>query len=154
MITHILIPTDFSPTSMAAVDYGCDLAARLGARVTLLNVFAAGIVALPDAVYAPTDEELRMLEHAARSQLLAAAYQATRAGLRIDCVAVEGAPAETIVGYAKEHAADLVVMGTHGRRGLSHMLLGSVAEQVLRVSRCPVLTIGRVHGQAAHAAAL
>jgi nucleotide-binding universal stress UspA family protein len=154
MITHILIATDFSPPSMAAVDYGCDLAVQLGGRVTLLNVFSSGIVALPDAVYAPTEEELRMLEHAAKSQLLAVAYQATRAGLRIHCVAVEGVAAETIPEYARSHAVDLIVMGTHGRRGLSHALLGSVAEQVLRRAPCPVLTIGSKHASAAHAVAL
>jgi len=143
MITHILIPTDFSSPAAAAVEYGCDLAAQLGARVTLLNVYSGGIVALPDAVYAPTEEELHAIEHASRSQLLAVAYQATRAGLHIDCVPVEGSPAEMIAWAAREYRADLIVMGTHGRRGMSHLLLGSVAERVVRDAPCAVLTIGR-----------
>ena len=111
--------------------------------MTLLNVFSTGIVALPDAVYAPTEEELEMLAHAARSHLRGARLSAARAGLHIDVVAVEGAPADAIVRHAREHGSGLIVLGTHGRRGLSHALLGSVAEEVVRTAPCPVLTIGR-----------
>ncbi len=143
MIDHVLIPTDFSDTAEAAAQYGCELAARLGARVTLLNVFSPGIVALPDAVYAPTEDELEMLAHAARSHLSALAYGLTRAGLHIDVVAVAGVPSEAIGEWAGAHGVGLIVIGTHGRRGLAHALLGSVAERVVRTAPCPVLTVGR-----------
>lgn len=141
MIAHVLIPTDFSATADAAARYGCELAAQLGARVTLLHVFSSGVVALPDAVYAPTEEELRMLQDAAEAELRAAARHL--AGLRapIACRAVVGAPSDEIIAAAARLRADLIVMGTHGRRGLSHLLLGSVAERVLRTAPCPVLTV-------------
>jgi nucleotide-binding universal stress UspA family protein len=153
MIDHVLIPADFSDTAAAAAEYGCELAARLGARVTLLNVFSAGVVALPDAVYAPTEEELEMLAHAARSHLAALAYKLTRAGLHIDVVAVEGVPSEAIARYAELHHVGLIVIGTHGRRGLAHAILGSVAERVVRTAPCPVLTVGRTAHHAAEPAA-
>lgn len=153
MIDHVLIPTDFSDTAAAAAEYGCELAARLGAGVTLLNVFSPGIVALPDAVYAPTEEELEMLAHAARSHLAAMAFGLARAGLHIDVVAVAGVASEAIAEWAATHGAGMIVMGTHGRRGLAHALLGSVAERVVRTARCPVLTVGRGVGQAGEAAA-
>ncbi|HEX9102343.1 MAG TPA: universal stress protein [Polyangia bacterium] len=152
MIDHVLIPTDFSETAAAAAEYGCALAARLGARVTLLNVFSAGVVALPDAVYAPTDEELEMLAHAARSHLAAIAERLARDGLHIDVVAVEGVPSEAIADWARQHDAGLIVIGTHGRRGLAHALLGSVAERVVRTAHCPVMTYGRAAHHAADAA--
>jgi nucleotide-binding universal stress UspA family protein len=154
MIERILIPVDFSETAAAAADYGCDLALRLGARVTLLHVFSPGIIATPDAVFAPTPEELRALANAARTHLLSMAEKLAREGLAVDCVAVEGAvPAETIGDIAERDQADLIVMGTHGRRGVTHLFLGSVAEQLMRHAPCPVLTVSRACVQAAHPAA-
>lgn len=153
MIERILIPVDFSDTAAAAAEYGCELAARLGARVKLLHVFSPGIVATPDAVFAPTPEELRALAHAARTHLLSMAEKLERDGLGIDCVAVEGIAADAIREVAERDHADLIVMGTHGRRGVSHLLLGSVAEQMMRHAPCPVLTVGRACVQGAHPAA-
>ena len=153
MIDHVLIPTDFSDTAAAAAEYGCELAARFGARVTLLNVFSPGIVALPDAVYAPTEEELEMLAHAARGHLAAIAFGLARAGLHIDVVAVAGVPSEAIAAWAETHGVGMIVIGTHGRRGVAHALLGSVAERVVRTAACPVLTVGRGAVRAGEAAA-
>jgi nucleotide-binding universal stress UspA family protein len=149
MIQRILIPVDFSETSAAAADYGCDLAARLGARVTLLHVFSPGIVATPDAVFAPTPEELRAVALGARAHLLSMAEKLEREGLGIDCVAIEGSPGETIREVAERQDVDLIVMGTHGRRGVTHLFLGSVAEQLMRHAPCPVLTVGRACVEAA-----
>ncbi|MDB4970215.1 MAG: UspA domain protein [Myxococcales bacterium] len=154
MIQQILIPTDFSDVAQRAVEYGCQLATRLGARVTLLHAFSPGIVALPDAVFAATDAELRLLEEAAQHHLRAIAVESQRAGLQIECVAVEGVAAETVTSYARQRQFDLIVMGTHGRRGLTHALLGSVAERVLRAAPCPVLTVGRTAIQPMQEAAL
>lgn len=154
MMQRILIPIDFSDTSLAAAEYGCDLAAQLRAHVTLLNVFSAGIVATPDAVFVPTPEELDALSRGARAHLQSVAARLEREQLSIECVALEGMPADVICGFAEREHAELIVMGTHGRRGLSHLLLGSVAEQVLRHGPCPVLTIGRASKQAASMASL
>lgn len=152
MITHVLIPTDFSPTADAATRWGVALAARLGARVTLLNVYSSGVVALPDAVYAPTEEELRALEDKATAELREVCARLSRPGLALDCVAVAGLPSDEIVAVARQRGADLIVMGTHGRRGVSHLLLGSVAERVVRTAPCPVLTVGHHATHAAEAA--
>ncbi len=154
MIQRILMPIDFSDTSAAAAEYGCELAARLGARVTLLNVFSSGIVATPDAVFAPTPEEIHAIAHAAHEHLQSLAAKLEREGLEIECIAVEGVPGDAIRSFAERERPDLIIMGTHGRRGVSHLLLGSVAEYVLRHAPCPVLTIGRACAQASHAVTL
>jgi nucleotide-binding universal stress UspA family protein len=142
MIQHILIPMDFSATAEAAAEYGFALAGELGARVTLLHVLSPGVVTLPEASYAPTEEERAARDGAARAQLRALAFRRVRAGVHVGCDVVEGAAVEGIGEYAREHAVDVIVMGTHGRRGLSHLLLGSVAEALLRAAPCPVLTVG------------
>jgi nucleotide-binding universal stress UspA family protein len=154
MIQHILIPTDFSDTADAAAEYGCELAARLGARVTLLNAYSADIIATPDAVFAPTEEERIALRRAALAHLESTAAKLERPGLAIHCTALEGMPGDTILGYAEREHADLVVMGTHGRRGVSRLLLGSVAEHLVRLAPCPVLTVGRHTDVAQHPVAL
>jgi nucleotide-binding universal stress UspA family protein len=140
-IHHILVPTDGSAGSDAAAAYACDLAVALGARLTLLHVFTAPTVLLPDAVYAATPEELRPLEEACLAKLRGLADELARPELAIDVEAVEGNPTERIVETAKLRLVDLIIMGTHGRTGLSHLLLGSVAERVIRSAPCPVLTV-------------
>jgi nucleotide-binding universal stress UspA family protein len=150
MIQHILIPVDFSTTSEAAVEYGFALAADIGARVTLLHVLTPGVIALPEATYVPTEDERRQLVGATRAQLQALAFRRVRAGVHVSCVVVEGEPAETIRAFASAHEVDVIIMGTHGRRGLLHFILGSVAERVLRSAACPVLTVGH---EARHAGA-
>ena len=142
MIQRILIPVDFSETSMSAADYGCALAARFGADVTLLNVYSPGVIALPDAVYAPTVEESAAMAHAVLAHVESLAAKLEREGVIIHCEAVEGLPADAIVAWSERKHPDLIVMGTHGRRGVSHLLLGSVAEKTVRQAPCPVLTIG------------
>jgi nucleotide-binding universal stress UspA family protein len=143
MIERILIPVDFSDTAAAAAEYGCELAARLGARVTLLHVLSSGIISTPDAVFAPTPEEQLAMSRAARAHLRSIAEKLDHDGLVIDCLAVEGVAAGTIREIAGREHADLIVMGTHGRRGVSQLLLGSVPEYLIRHAPCPVLTIGR-----------
>jgi nucleotide-binding universal stress UspA family protein len=154
MVTHILIPIDSSDTADDAAEYGADLASRLGADVTLLNAYSLNIVATPDAVFAPTPEELNALRQAALAHLEAVATKLTRPGLSITCATREGPASDAILEFARQQKVDLVVMGTHGRRGVAHLVLGSVAEQVLRRSPCPVLTVGRAANVARHAVAL
>ena len=154
MIQRIFIPVDFSDTSAAAAQYGCALAARLGAEVTLFHVYSAGIVATPDALFAPTPEEQRATARAAEAHLDSIAAKLERDGLTIHCETAEGTPADSILLRAERQRPDLIVMGTHGRRGLSHLVLGSVAEHMVRFAPCPVLTIGRKCGAPAHAVAL
>ena len=153
MIQRILIPVDFSETSVSAAEYGCALAARFAADVTLLHVYSPGVLALPDAVYAPTAEESLAMAHAAQAHVESLAAKLDRDGVIIHCEAVEGLPADAILAWSERTHPDLIVMGTHGRRGVPHLLLGSVAEHTVRHATCPVLTVGQNCAVPSHAAA-
>ena len=137
----ILAPTDFSDTAERAADFARELSRRFDAQLHLLHV----VVILED----PHIEE----EHRHRlEQLVATGDEARRKdleggsenhpGLKVTPHMVRGlAPAEAIVETASSTGSELIVVGTHGRRGLSHLLLGSVAERVVRTSQIPVLTV-------------
>jgi universal stress protein A len=136
--TTIIVPTDFSYASDAALGYARMLAARFGASLHLLHVvdepgsWSEVYAAIPDIRDRLSADAARRLE--AMAACLPPALQATSA-------VVCGAPVPTIVKVAESQGADLIVMGTHGRRGMGHVLLGSVAERVVRLAPCPVLTV-------------
>ena len=141
--THILVPTDFSPPSDAALSHAKELAARFDARLSLLHVVtnpqAAGVWT-PD-VYVPASPETqeRFLREA-RARLENAMTADERARFKVTIEADIGAVVEKIQDFVRAQHVDLIVMGTHGRKGLAHLFLGSVAERVLRSASCPVLT--------------
>ena len=131
---RILVPTDFSDTSMAAVRQGVDLARNSGAELLLLYV-------IPEvATEFPIELDAQVLE-AERDRVLALLAPSVRTAVRADVVVCQGAPAQEIVRCAEERDVDVIVMGTHGRGGVSHLILGSVAEQVIRMAPCPVLVV-------------
>ena len=139
---HILVPTDFSPQSDAALACAKELARQCGARLSLLHVItdprATGLWA-PD-VYVPASREMQatfLREATARLENAVSAEE--RAFFHVLLDARIGPAAECIRDFAREHDVDLIVMGTHGRTGLAHLLLGSVAERVLRSAPCPVM---------------
>jgi nucleotide-binding universal stress UspA family protein len=141
--THILVPTDFSPASDAALACAKELAIKFNARLSLLHVVtdpkATGF--WTPEVYVPVGEEVReRFLREARQRLDNALPADERARFRARTEARTGVAAEGIQDFAREHDVDLIVMGTHGRRGLSHLLLGSVAEHMVRNSPCPVMT--------------
>ncbi len=143
-ITRILVPTDFSEPSDAALAYGKSLAERLGASLHLLHVFEDPytMVTYAPEVYAPIAPGLRdVAVRDAETQLANRLSAAERARFHGTTEIVTGLTAKEIVQYAKDHAVDLIVMGTHGRRGIAHLMLGSVAEHVVRTAMCPVLTV-------------
>jgi nucleotide-binding universal stress UspA family protein len=141
---HLLVPTDFGEAAGRALEMAMALASSSEARITLLHtcwippMAYAGLDA--GGMYWPTDE----LAKAAKKELEAAISLAkTKQGnARIEPLLVSGSPWEQIITAAKERGVDLIVMGTHGRRGVAHALLGSVAEKVVRLSPVPVLTVG------------
>jgi nucleotide-binding universal stress UspA family protein len=143
LIRRILVPTDFSAASDAALNYARSLASDFGASINLVHVFedpfASGAF-LGDGIIAMPLDVRQSMETAAREQL--AARHAAHAGkLPLSSTdLLTGSPAKRIVDHAEETSADLIVMGTHGRSGFDHLLLGSVAEKVVRAARCPVLT--------------
>lgn len=136
----ILVPVDFSVHSAEATQAAVELAKRFQARLTLVHVYDPLAYALPDGfAVAP---ELDQLLDALRTQLAASERLAVEAGApRVDTKLLQGHVATQIVEFATRGEFDLIVMGTHGRTGLPHFLLGSIAERVVRLAPCPVLTV-------------
>lgn len=134
-LKSILHPTDFSPQAERAFEFACSLARDHRSRLILLHVEPGREVLLGQLGMPPG----RGNGQAAREQLeqLAAAAPA----LAVECVVVQGDPAEQILAAARDRGCELIVMGTHGRSGLSRLLTGSVAERVMREATCPVLTV-------------
>lgn len=134
----ILIPTDGSDENEAAVQKGLSLARMLGAKVKLLFVVDTStfkdvppdeaITNLTSYMKTKGDEVLKDIEEEAKDK-----------GLRVEKSIIKGHPAETIIEESEDH--DLIVIGTHGRGGLSKLLLGSTTEKVVRHSQCPVFVI-------------
>jgi universal stress protein A len=137
---HILVPTDLSEGAEQALDYACELACGLGAQVHLLNVIgipALGVQELGIALTATLIEQLVVDNQTAMDRLAK-----TRGTVQIGQVLVRTGDARDVINQtAKELGVDLIVMGTHGRRGISRALLGSVAETVVRSAPCAVLTV-------------
>ena len=141
---QILVPTDFGEPADVALTYGRELASRFGATLHVLHVadavFAAPFGAEAYAAVAP--ELQHQLEAAARARVNELVIDSDGSGPRTRAAVVTSAsPALAIVEYAKDNGIELVVMGTHGRGALAHLLLGSVAERVVRLAACPVLTV-------------
>lgn len=159
-IRHILAPVDFSEASAKSLRYAQRLAARVGARLTVIHVAnpkqleeslsgldaverLAGALNLPPTPgsYLPSiyqHEEAEKSLHAHMQSMLDA-----DSSFEMDAqtALVQGYPSQEIVNFAKANGIDLIVMGTHGRGPIGHLLLGSVAENVVRRATCPVLTV-------------
>jgi nucleotide-binding universal stress UspA family protein len=141
-VKRILWATDLGPTSEAAWRYALLLADMLAAEIFLLHVVSAAQVVGSPGPPAPLPGEWLEAEIAARERDLASKQGEVEAlGLAVRRKVTMGAPAATILAEAEAERADLIVMGTHGRRGLPHVLLGSVAEAVIRRAPCPVLAV-------------
>jgi nucleotide-binding universal stress UspA family protein len=136
---HILVPTDFGEPSERAVDVAVDLAEKLGADLLLLHAvwIPASLYPYADGLYLPIDEWNR----AGTTALDAAVAGLKTRYPRIEGLLATNDPAQAILEIAKKHGSDLIVMGTHGRRGLSRLFLGSVAAKIVRMSPVPVLTV-------------
>jgi nucleotide-binding universal stress UspA family protein len=144
-ITRILVPLDFSGPSDAALEYATGLAERLGASLHLLHVFEDPLWttgAMAADMYVPVPEGLReSLLANARTQLEERARKLDVERFHPTTDVYTGPIANAITEFATRQQTDLIVIGTHGRGGMSHLLLGSVAERVVRNAPCPVLTV-------------
>ena len=148
-LKRILLPTDFSEQSLAAKGYACALAEQFGAELHLLNVvhdlasevpeFGMGL-AFPGFVE-NLPGRMEDLEREAIGRIAKVLDAAWEQGRRVVLATKRGTPFLEILRYAREHEIDLIVLGTHGRSGLAHALMGSVAERVVRKATCPVLTV-------------
>jgi nucleotide-binding universal stress UspA family protein len=135
LLTQILVATDFSDASEAALDYGRALARTFGASLHLLHI-------MENTFLRPVPVDPYLLKTGAVRNLNERLTDDDRLTLHAHAaLETSDNPAEAIVKYAGEHQIGLIVMGTHGRAGLAQLLMGSVAEKVVRTAPCPVLTV-------------
>jgi len=139
---RILWPTDFSPIAKAALPYAADMATERGADLVLLHVLPSvppyAVAEISGAFLDRLDRETRS-KAAAELRKLAAGGK--HPGLRTRTVVAKGVTFDQILRVARRLRCDLIVLATHGRTGLRHVLMGSVAENVVRRAPCPVLTV-------------
>jgi nucleotide-binding universal stress UspA family protein len=137
----ILVPSDFSECSDEAVRYGLELARRFDARVHLLHVVQDPVTQpwAAEGFSVPLFEAVDEWRKQAETRLRRAVPVEDRDRVTVACVVAT--PYAEILDYAAANDVDLIVMGTHGRGGVSHLLLGSIAERVVRRAPCPVLTV-------------
>jgi nucleotide-binding universal stress UspA family protein len=142
-LKRILLPTDFSENSEVALKYALAFAEMTGASIHVLHVLqTAPATGWPAEIYVPPPTEFfERIEHDARERLDTWLTPEQRTKYKARLVAVSGSPFLEIVQYAKREDIDLIVIGTHGRGPVGHMLIGSVAERVVRKAPCPVLTV-------------
>ena len=142
-VKRLLVPTDFSATSEIAFNYALDMAARDGASIHLLHVIedASFAAAYPDGLYVELPGLRDQLIGEAQKRLDAVAAACAAAKVEAATQVIVGRPSDAITAEANTRGTDLIVMGTHGRGGFAHLMLGSVAERVLRTAQCPVLIV-------------
>lgn len=143
-IRKILVPLDFSAGAHAALDYAVDLFAAKGVELVVLHVVEPVYYASPADLYGASANLSMLLDEqqrVAREHLAQLGRKLEKKGVQVRTLLQTGSPFQMIVDTADKLKVDLIVMATHGRTGLSHLLMGSVAEKVVRAARCPVLTV-------------
>jgi nucleotide-binding universal stress UspA family protein len=141
-IKRILFPTDFSEGALNALPYAVDMAKNYGAKLYLLHVIYD--IATASGLYVPhisVDEMYKELESGARKELEKFGLEARKDLKDVEYTVIRGVPYEEILKFVQEKKIDLIVIGTHGRKGLDRVLFGSTAERVVRNASCPVLTV-------------
>jgi len=152
--SRILVPTDFGPASAIALSYGIDLAHAFDATLHVLHAVVDVVPVSPvTALYGPEHAGvLPEMDEDARARLAALVTGRTDAPpSTVQAVVRSMSPANAILEYAADHRIDFIVMGTHGRSMVAHLLLGSVTETVVRSAACPVLTVRATEGDTAAA---
>jgi len=142
-LKKVLLPTDFSDYSDAARAYACSFVEKFEAELHLLHVLQDLVAMAPEPgmAFPPPGDYMKELQESAEQALAKRPGDEVSADVTVLREVRHGTPFLEIIRYAKEHDVDLIVMGTHGRSGLAHVLLGSVAEKVVRKAPCPVLTV-------------
>jgi len=142
-IKNILLPTDFSKLSLTAASYAIELASQYGAKIHLLHVIEKKppILAIR-AIDISEEKIMKSIEDAAKESLKKALDKINNQNtVEIKSILLKGNDYEEIVNYSQQQNIDVIVIATHGRTGLLHTLVGSVAEKVIRYAKCPVLVI-------------
>jgi nucleotide-binding universal stress UspA family protein len=137
---HILVAHDFHETAESALGLAIELAEKLTSRVTIVHAYEIPVYSFPEGVTL-TAEAVGRIHELTTKALEGVVARAQRPGLTVEGMLRQGAAWSEVVAAATKTKADLIVIGTHGRRGLAHALLGSVAEKVVRTAPCPVLTV-------------
>jgi universal stress protein A len=141
-ITKILVPLDFSQHSNLALQYAIDIARRYSAALELVHVFDIGIYSLGDMAPMLDPAQFENIANQIERDLNEAKRDALAAGIGVvQTKLLQGKADLELLRVALEDAADLIVMGTHGRTGFRHLLMGSVAERLVRRAPCPVFTV-------------
>jgi universal stress protein A len=141
-LQKILLPTDFSNYSAAATKYARELTTKFDAELHILHVLETHLVSTPTfGMGLDLPKYVSESKAAAEKSLTSVLDPEWSASRTVVKALVEGSPKVEIVAYARKHSIDLIVLATHGRSGLAHVLMGSVAESVVRTAPCPVLTV-------------
>jgi nucleotide-binding universal stress UspA family protein len=138
---RILVATDFSETSGAALAYAVGLGKALGAEITVAHVYELPVYGFPDGVMVASVDVATRIMTSAQDTTRALCDRHRTSGVSLTPLVRQGICWEEIHSIADEVRADLIVIGTHGRTGLAHALLGSMAEKIIRTATRPVLTI-------------
>lgn len=139
---QILVATDFSPHAANALQLATELAKTCDATIQLIHVYDVIPYTLPEGMPVYDATQLAQVRESLGQQLRKAEAQLRSAGVReVQSALREGQPSSEIPRVAQEEGCDLIVMGTHGRSGVAHLLLGSVAERVMRKAPCAVLVV-------------
>jgi nucleotide-binding universal stress UspA family protein len=139
----ILVPTDFGAAARRAADVACEMADKFGSSLTLLHVWTVPVPSYAESVRMP----LEQIEGAAIEALRIEAERLRKQHPSTRTLLMPGVASQAILEQIDEHKFDLVVIGTHGRHGVKRLLLGSVAEKVVRTSPVPVLSVHAAQGQ-------
>jgi nucleotide-binding universal stress UspA family protein len=138
---RILVAVDFEPSSLVALDWAIALGSQIRAAITVLHAYEIPVVGIPDGAFIAS-AEFAAERMTSADQALAATIGPRRArGVELSSLLRQGVVWETIHQVADELDAGLIVLGTHGRKGLSHALLGSIAEKTVRTAKRPVLVV-------------
>jgi len=140
-LKHILHPTDFSDNSSLSLKYACSLAIQYHAELHLLHVVQDSGWMMPSVAMTFPEDYFHKQRQFAQEELATLPEKILNHTGSVTRNVYEGNPHVKIVEYAKEHAIDMIVMSTHGYSGLEHLVMGSVAENVVRKAPCPVLTL-------------
>lgn len=140
--SKILVPIDFSSHATHALRVAADLARRYEANLTVAHVYEPVVYTVPESLITYMEEQTPSVLAELGKMLQKAQHDARALGVqRVDTALLQGSAAPELVRFAEEGAYDLIVIGTHGRSGFSHLLLGSIAEKVIRAAHCPVMTV-------------
>jgi len=140
-LKRIVVGTDFSETAEHAVDAAVDLAVQVGGEVSLVHAYELPMYSFPDGVVVSSPDIAQKITTDALGRLEAAIEKRKARGIPIKSMLRMGAPWDELNGVAAEENADVIVVGTHGRRGFSRVMLGSVAERMVRTALRPLLVI-------------